>query len=160
MEWKTKELANRFEQAEKELKSANALKALLGDALDYIEASTVENCPVCERSLQPGGVGAVRERAKKLSDETTHALERAKADAREAADAHEKLKRVRSQLVDECNDLKRRLDKVRADALTALGGSGVTDAKMAARLEETSASKTTSREMRLTPFAIISSLLS
>lgn len=146
LERKTKELANRFEQAEKELKSVNALKALLGDALDYIEASAVEGCPVCERSLQPGGVDAVRERAKKLSDETTHALECAKADAREAADAHEKLKRVRSQLVEECNEKKRRLDKVRAEALTALGGSGVTDAKMAARLDETSASKTTDRD--------------
>lgn len=145
LERKTKDLADRLEQTRQTLKSVNALKALLGDALSCIEASSNEDCPVCERPLPADGTDTIRERARKLGDETTGALERAAADARESADAHERLKRVRSRLVEECNEQKRRLDRVRAEALTALGGSGVTDAKMAARLDEALASKTSDR---------------
>ena len=65
-----------------------------------------------------GGADSIRERAGKLADETTQALERAKVEASEAADAHDNLKRVRRQLVEECDDRKCRLDKVRGEALT------------------------------------------
>ena len=140
LERKAKELADRFEQAEKDLRSANALKALLNDALDYIEASSSKECPVCQRPLEAGGTEAVREQARKLSDETTRALESAKTDAHEAVDAHGNLKRVRSRLVEECDEQKRRLDRVRGEAMVALGGSGVADVKLAARLEEALAS--------------------
>jgi len=145
LERKAKELADRFEQTEKDLRSADALKALLNEAWDYIEASSSKECPVCERPLQAGGIDAIRERARKLSDETTRALESAKTSAGEAVDAHENLKRVRSRLVEECSEQKRRLDRARGEVLTALGGTGVADAKMAVRLDEALASKLSDR---------------
>ena len=142
LERRTKELAERLGQAEKDLRSVNALKALLNDALDYIAASPSKECPVCDRPLE---TDAVRERARKLSDETTYSLESARVTAREAVDAHGNLQRVRSRLVEECDEQKRRLDRVRAEALAALDGSGAADAKMAARLEEALASKQAER---------------
>ena len=54
-----KRSADRFEQAKKDLASANALSAFLGDALRYLEASAVKDCPVCERPMP----GAVRTRS-------------------------------------------------------------------------------------------------
>ncbi len=75
---KTKTLAGRFERAKKDLTNANALRALLCDALSYIEASTATDCPVCEQPLPSRGADAIREHAAKLADETTRALERAK----------------------------------------------------------------------------------
>ena len=145
LERKTKDLAERLEQARLTLKSVHSLKALLGDALSYLEASPGKDCPVCERPLPPDGTDALRERAGKLGDETTRALESTAAEAREAAEAHASLQRVRARLAEECQEQKRRLDRVRGEALTALGGAGVADAKMAARIEEAIAARTSGR---------------
>lgn len=132
LERKTDELAIRLEQTEKELKSFNALNALLRDALDYIEATGSKECPACALPL---GAELVRARARNLGNEATLDLEAARKQAREALDAHANLRRVRSQLREEYDRRSHRAEQLRQKA-TTLGELGVGDAKVPARVDE------------------------
>jgi len=140
---KGRELADRLQEAESHLKSARALNALLSDALRCVDAAGSSECPVCEH---PGGAGLLRERVRKLSDETTVDLERSRTAASGAISAHDGIKRARATLAEDANQHLRRLEKSRHQAATALGEIGVPDAKLAGRLDELLAAKTTARD--------------
>ena len=142
LERKAGELATRLQATEKELKSLNALNALLRDALDYIDATASKDCPVCALPL---GAELIRERAGRLGDEATLNLEGRRKQAREALEAHGNLKRVRAQLREEYDRHSQRVEQLRQKA-AALGELGVSDAKVPARVDELLSAKKSDRD--------------
>src|SRR5205085_10976563 len=121
-----------------ELKAANALRELLGDARELIEGRSPTECPVCEQGLPatPELSGRLRERVDKLaSDELVKIQANLKKVQARIAGIDETLATVAATE----NEIKRtqlEVDALRAKIVEALGGSGITETKVQKRVEE------------------------
>jgi DNA repair exonuclease SbcCD ATPase subunit len=129
------------------LRAASSLRQLLADALTHVEGRSTTQCPVCEQTTRNLEAG-LRKRIDSMSSETIRAMEAAcksseqdvsslKDVARRSADA-EKLAATQQAA----------LDKLRQEIAGVLGGAGIAESKVHARLaEKIEASSKTVREL-------------
>ena len=120
------------------LKAAGALRQLLADAAAVVKGSTDHCCPVCQRDL-PDGLdlpAALENRVEELWSDAVSQIEASIADTEGKL---EHLGRVEEQLKACEEDLeaaRQDLDALHKEIVEALGGSGIAENKVPARLDE------------------------
>jgi len=132
------ELAAGVEAARADVRAAGELRALLADARQFIEASPTDHCPVCEQPVSPAFdlVARLASRVESMSSAETAALE-----AR-AEQLGMDLKSQDAALADferqgeALQAAQKNADELRARIIATLGGQGIAESKIAARLAE------------------------
>lgn len=131
-----------------ELKAANALRELLGDARDLVDGLSPKDCPVCEQAL-PATLdlsARLRKRIERLaSDELVKIQANLKKVQARVAGIDEALATV-AATESEINRTQFELDALRAKVVEALGGAGIAENKIQKRIEEVLAKDEQERE--------------
>lgn len=127
-----------LQQLGRERKAADGLRALLEDALTVVGRAITRDCPVCEQRL-PTGLDLSRRLKTRVAALASEELQKLAS----TIDRQEKrLQRVGELLVghrdraEEVDLAQKDLEKQRQAIVDALGGAGIAEPKVAARLDE------------------------
>jgi DNA repair exonuclease SbcCD ATPase subunit len=120
------------------LKAAGQLRQLLADARMYLEIKPSNNCPVCEQSV-PSASHLISELTLRLDTLASQEISELEAAAISAKDALEEIDTALTAFDEHEQQLQaaqQAVDDVRGRVVAALGGQGIPEAKVNAKLAE------------------------
>jgi DNA repair exonuclease SbcCD ATPase subunit len=126
------------QQLARERKAADGLRALLHDALAVMRRDAARECPVCEQRL-PAGLDLPARLKTRVAALASEELDGLGAAIEKQEKRFERLRDIvasHGERAAEVEAAQRQLDKQRQAALDALGGAGIAEPKVAARLAE------------------------
>jgi DNA repair exonuclease SbcCD ATPase subunit len=138
----------RAKELREALKAADRLRQLLDDAHEFVCETAPKECPVCEQRLPPGLdlPTRLRERVSTLASQEAASLKSALEGVQRRATEIEQCLAALSSAEKDVAESQKTLDAIGTKAVDALGGAGIPENKIRARVEEALARDEKERE--------------